>query len=327
MLWGAHFGSGMRHGSTCGAVSGALMVLGLLDAMRSSPPHCLRLPDTSRRAGLRRPAPGFQGTGESCARTTATAWSSRRCLDFWRNCSGSRAPDPDRGVGGGLSGPRPPSVSSTSVSSCSQVSWRSFDLRPAGDLSLQFLPCNIPEDIFDPQVGWQDILNDLRISLNPFGMPGISGKETATSPGISFSSTWAWTPHPEMVALMASRVKLSPPIRISAARAFRIPVGVSATGRRASRAMIRSSPQLSGLRQRALPPQLRQPGVHPVQRPALDIQLPAVEGGLQIIEPQRGQQLPQISPVAHCIASTVRVPSTGSWSGSKDRSSGGAVSS
>ena len=27
---GAHFGSGMRHGSTCGAVSGALMVLGLL---------------------------------------------------------------------------------------------------------------------------------------------------------------------------------------------------------------------------------------------------------------------------------------------------------
>lgn len=37
---GAHFGSGMRHGSTCGAVSGALMVLGLLAAMRSSPPHC-----------------------------------------------------------------------------------------------------------------------------------------------------------------------------------------------------------------------------------------------------------------------------------------------
>ena len=27
---GANFGSGMRHGSTCGAVSGALMVLGLL---------------------------------------------------------------------------------------------------------------------------------------------------------------------------------------------------------------------------------------------------------------------------------------------------------
>ena len=27
---GAHFGSGMRHGSTCGALSGALMVLGLL---------------------------------------------------------------------------------------------------------------------------------------------------------------------------------------------------------------------------------------------------------------------------------------------------------
>lgn len=27
---GAHFGAGMRHGSTCGAVSGALMVLGAL---------------------------------------------------------------------------------------------------------------------------------------------------------------------------------------------------------------------------------------------------------------------------------------------------------
>ena len=27
---GAHFGSGMRHGGTCGALSGALMVLGLL---------------------------------------------------------------------------------------------------------------------------------------------------------------------------------------------------------------------------------------------------------------------------------------------------------
>ena len=26
---GAHFGSGMRHGSTCGAVTGALMVLGM----------------------------------------------------------------------------------------------------------------------------------------------------------------------------------------------------------------------------------------------------------------------------------------------------------
>ena len=29
MRLGAHFGSGMRHGGTCGAVSGALMVLGL----------------------------------------------------------------------------------------------------------------------------------------------------------------------------------------------------------------------------------------------------------------------------------------------------------
>ena len=27
---GAHFGSGMRHGSTCGAITGALMVLGML---------------------------------------------------------------------------------------------------------------------------------------------------------------------------------------------------------------------------------------------------------------------------------------------------------
>ena len=27
---GAHFGSGMRHGSTCGAITGALLVLGML---------------------------------------------------------------------------------------------------------------------------------------------------------------------------------------------------------------------------------------------------------------------------------------------------------
>ena len=27
---GAHFGSGMRHGSTCGAITGALMVLGMM---------------------------------------------------------------------------------------------------------------------------------------------------------------------------------------------------------------------------------------------------------------------------------------------------------
>ena len=27
---GAHFGAGMRHGSTCGAITGALMVLGML---------------------------------------------------------------------------------------------------------------------------------------------------------------------------------------------------------------------------------------------------------------------------------------------------------
>lgn len=27
---GAHFGSGMRHGSTCGAVTGALMALGMM---------------------------------------------------------------------------------------------------------------------------------------------------------------------------------------------------------------------------------------------------------------------------------------------------------
>ena len=30
MAIGAHFGSGMRHGGTCGALSGALMVLGML---------------------------------------------------------------------------------------------------------------------------------------------------------------------------------------------------------------------------------------------------------------------------------------------------------
>ena len=37
---GANFGSGMRHGSTCGAVSGALMVLGRLAKERGEERKC-----------------------------------------------------------------------------------------------------------------------------------------------------------------------------------------------------------------------------------------------------------------------------------------------
>ena len=177
------------------------------------------------------------------------------------------------------------------------------------------------------QVGWQDILNDLPDLLKSLwdawnvregdrhlsrdllllhmgmdaapGDGGVDGLQGEAVPADPHQRSQGF-PHPRR------RVRYRPP------------------GQQGDDTL---KPPAHRLRQRALPPQLRQPGVHPVQRPALDIQLPAVEGGLQIIEPQRGQQLPQISPVAHCIASTVRVPSTGSWSGSKDRSSGGAVSS
>ena len=130
---GGHFGSGMRHGSTCGAVSGALMVLGLLGCDEKQSTALLR--DFRTRHGALDCADLLRASrnGESCARTTATAWSWR-CLDFWRNCSGSRAPDPDRGVGGDCQVPAHSSVSSTSVSSCSPVS--SSISRPAGDLSL-----------------------------------------------------------------------------------------------------------------------------------------------------------------------------------------------
>lgn len=55
---GAHFGSGMRHGSTCGAVSGALMVRACWAAMRSSPPHCS---ETSGHVTARWTAPTCSG--------------------------------------------------------------------------------------------------------------------------------------------------------------------------------------------------------------------------------------------------------------------------
>lgn len=72
---GAHFGSGMRHGSTCGAVSGALMVLGLLGCDEKQSTALLRdFRDTSRRAGLRRPAPGFQGTGRAAQGPLRQPW-------------------------------------------------------------------------------------------------------------------------------------------------------------------------------------------------------------------------------------------------------------
>ena len=48
---GAHFGSGMRHGSTCGAITGALMALGMLGYDESQATALLR---TSNEAGIPR---------------------------------------------------------------------------------------------------------------------------------------------------------------------------------------------------------------------------------------------------------------------------------
>ena len=39
---GAHFGSGMKHGSTCGAVTGALMVLGMAGADHDAAQELMR---------------------------------------------------------------------------------------------------------------------------------------------------------------------------------------------------------------------------------------------------------------------------------------------
>ena len=56
---GANFGSGMRHGSTCGAVTGALMVLGLAGKGADEATALMR----RFRPGLRQSAPAGQGAG------------------------------------------------------------------------------------------------------------------------------------------------------------------------------------------------------------------------------------------------------------------------
>ena len=63
MAIGAHFGSGMRHGGTCGALSGGMMVLGRATEPRTAP-HYSRPPTTGGRS----------------ERSTATGWSMR----WWR---------------------------------------------------------------------------------------------------------------------------------------------------------------------------------------------------------------------------------------------------
>ena len=84
------------------------------------------------------------------------------------------------------------------------------------------------------------------ISSKPSGTPAVPGKETDTLP-VPSSFTTAETPQPEMVSLMASRVKLSPPIRSRAARAKASFRGSEATGRRAKSPARFSSPQFSAV--------------------------------------------------------------------------------
>ncbi len=242
---GAHFGSGMRHGSTCGAVSGALMVLGLLGCDEKQSTALLR--DFRTRHGALDCADLLRASKERgrAAQGPLRQLGPGDVSISGGTAQGSRAPDPDRGVGGDCQVPRPLLCFIHQRLQLLPGQLALFDLRPAGDLSLQFLPCNIPEDIFDPQVGWQDILNDLPDLLKSLwdawnireGDRHLSRDLLLLHMGMDAA--------PGDGGVDGLRVKLSPPIRISAARAFRIPVGVSATGRRASRAMIRSSPQLS----------------------------------------------------------------------------------
>lgn len=60
---GANFGSGMRHGSTCGAVTGALMVLGLAGKGADEATALMRRFREKNRPGLRQSAPAGQGAG------------------------------------------------------------------------------------------------------------------------------------------------------------------------------------------------------------------------------------------------------------------------
>ena len=78
-------------------------------------------------------------------------------------------------------------------------------------------------------------------------MPGTSGKYTSTTPGVPVSTATALRPQPFRLSLMASRVKLSPPMRSRAARACRRRFRLGATGLRTSRASMASSPQSSAV--------------------------------------------------------------------------------
>lgn len=61
---GANFGSGMRHGSTCGAVTGALMVLGLAGKGADEATALMRrFREKNQVLGLRQSAPAGQGAG------------------------------------------------------------------------------------------------------------------------------------------------------------------------------------------------------------------------------------------------------------------------
>ena len=211
--------------------------------------------------------------------------------------------------------------SSTQVSSSSQLSASSSMACQEGNFCSSSCHVRYQKSYRIPR--WAGRISSM-ITLSrskSSGSPATPGKETATCP-IPTSATRAGIPHPVIVSLMSARVKLSPPMRNSAARAAascrgRPPAG----GRRAGRSL--QAPDLRR-HQGALPLDLLQ-GIHgPVQGLPLGVQLPAVEGGLQVIDPQGPQQLPQILSVAHSISSTLRVPSTGRSSASTARSAAGA---
>ena len=63
MRLGAHFGSGMRHGSTCGAVTGALMVLGMAGHGSAAAAVWARGPDPGARSPGPRPRGGCSRGG------------------------------------------------------------------------------------------------------------------------------------------------------------------------------------------------------------------------------------------------------------------------
>ena len=82
---GANFGSGMRHGSTCGAVTGALMVLGLAGKGADEATALMRRFREKTRSWTAPICSRLAKERGRSASATATGWYTKR-WSCWRSC-------------------------------------------------------------------------------------------------------------------------------------------------------------------------------------------------------------------------------------------------